>query len=207
MKKLNKTNEKEHRSLFLHALREGTVEIMGTAKSEQIFSSITNGEMLENEVEGKDGYSILENLGNEFAIRFQRNTANGLMIRIGEASFSYLRKENQQLLELGLIENRLKPIAKRFEESLQVLGVVLSRLTQLNIQILKKSDTIFCLEVFGNGYGKVLASDLHLFYIMGILRGFCLWLDSRKEYSFTIEEGKAANECVNFVCMRIMDIE
>jgi hypothetical protein len=207
MNKLDLTHEKERQSIFLQALHEGTVEIMGTIKTSQIFSAISNGETKEVGFEGAGGFNILETLGNEFAIRYQRNTAKGLMIRIGEASFTYLNKEIPQLFELGVIENRLKPIGQRFDSSLTVLAELLSEIIGLDTRMFKKSDSEFYLEVLGSESGKVPTTDLLIYYIMGILRAFCLWLDSRKEYSFTVNESKKDDPGANHVCMKIQDME
>ena len=207
MNKIDVLTEKEQQSIFLQALYEGTVEIMGTIKTRQIFSTISGEGTQGIEIKSAGGFTVLESLGNELAIRFQRNTAKGLMIRIGEASFSYLRKQIPQLFELGVIENRLKPIAKRFEISLTVLADLLSEMTGLKTRMVEKSDTKFCLEILGSTSGKILATNLQLFYLMGILRAFCLWLDSRKEYAYTIDEGGQSDPGVNYVCMTIQDME
>ncbi|MDO9547066.1 MAG: hypothetical protein Q7J07_10020 [Pelolinea sp.] len=201
------TNEKINQSLFLQAIYEGTVEIMGKPKTEQIFSSILDAKSSDEDSEKKSRIHIIANFGNEFAIRFHRNTAKGLLLRIGEASFTYLRKYNQNLIELGNIENRLKPISKRFEESLEVLAENLSELTTLKIQAFKKNDTNFCLEIVGEEMSKMLSSDLHLFYFVGLLRAFCGWLDSRKEYAFHIDEDRTGDSFGKCICMGFKDVE
>jgi hypothetical protein len=201
------TNEKKNQSLFLQAIYEGTIEIMGKSKTELIFSAISDCKESDENFENKNRSQIIANFGNEFAIRFHRNTAKGLLLRIGESSFIYLRKDIKKLIELGNIENRLKPISTRFEESLEVFAEILSEITALKIQVIKKNESSFCLEFAGDETSALLSSDLHLYYFMGLFRAFCEWLDSRKEYSFQID-GDASGDLVGKrICMKLEDVE
>lgn len=201
------TNEKKNQSLFLQAIYEGTIEIMGKSKTELIFSAISDGENSDQDSDKNNRSEIITDFGNEFAIRFHRNTAKGLLLRIGESSFTYLRKGIKKLTELGDIENRLKPISIRFEESLEVLAETLSELTALKIQVIKKNESSFCLEFVSDETGELLSSDLHLFYFMGLFRAFCEWLDSRKEYSFQIDGDTTGDLVGKRVCMKFEDME
>jgi len=198
--------DKINQSLFLQAVYEGTIEIMGKTKTELIFSAISyeigNGGVIENITP-----KIFADIGNEFAIRYHINTAKGLMLRIGEASFSYLRKKNQKLKEMGKIENRLKPIAKRFEESLESLAENLSELTALKIRAKKTNDSAYSLEIVDDEIEKIFSSDLHLYFFMGLLRAFSGWLDSRKEYSFQINENKNGSSMGNKVNLQFKNLE
>ena len=201
------TNEKKNQSLFLQAIYEGTIEIMGKSKTELIFSAISDGKSSGEGSENITRSQIITNFGNEFAIRFHRNTAKGLLLRIGESSFTYLRKDIRELIELGDIENRLKPISIRFEGSLEVLAEILSGLTALKFQAIKKDESAFCLEVVGDEAGELLSSDLHLYYFMGILRAFCEWLDSRKDYSFQIDGETTGDSVGKGICMKFKDMD
>ena len=143
----NLMGEKETKTFFLRSIYEAAVGILGASDSALIFSAIIDWDGTNEIPEINNKPQFLSNLGNEFAIRFQRNTAKGLLYRVGDSSFTYLRRNFEKLLDLGSIENRLKPISKRFDHSLSVLADSLSELTGLKIRAIKKSKNSFCLEI------------------------------------------------------------
>ena len=194
--------EKDTRKVFIRSVYEAAVEILGKSDSTQIFSAIVGWDG-DNEVpEIKDKLKLLSDLVNEFAIRFQRNTAKGLLYRIGNSSFNYLRRNLEELLELGSIENRLKPISRRFDYSLGVLADSLSELTGLEIEAIKKSTNTFCLEISENKNDESFSSDLHLYYFSGLLHAFCEWMDSRKEYFVDVNENYESDTGGKLICFR-----
>jgi hypothetical protein len=199
-------SEKENRSIFLRSVYEASIEILGRSDSILIFSTIINwdgsGEIPDIDNEPK----FLSDLGNDFAIRYQRNTAKGLMLRLGDSSFTLLRRRQKKLHELGSIENRLKTISKRFDFSLGVLSENLSVLTGLNISTIQKSENSYCLEIAGYENDELFSSDMHLFFFAGLLRAFCAWLDSRKEYFIDVLEQGQSDNGGNSVCLRYEDL-
>lgn len=199
--------EKEIKTLFLRSIYEAAVGILGASDSVLIFSTIINWDCTNEIPEIKNKPQFLSDLGNEFAIRYQRNTAKGLLFRIGDSSFTYLRRNSEKLLELGSIENRLKPISKRFDHSLDILAGNLSELTELKIEAIKKTKNSFCLGISRNKNDELFSSDLHLFYFSGLLRAFCEWMDSRKEYFINVNEENGVGKDRKFVCFRYEDIE
>ena len=199
-------SEKGKRSLFLKSVYEASIEILGTPDSVLFFSTIIDwdgsGEIPEFEIEPQ----FLSDLGNEFAIRFQRNTAEGLMFRLGDSAFSFLRKSQEKLKELGSIEHRLQPISKRFKSSLGVLTNNISELTGLNIEAIQKGEKSFCLEITLGKNGEFFSSDSHLFFFAGLLRAFCGWIDSRKEYFIDVHEEDQGDNSGKSVCLRYEDL-
>lgn len=118
----------------------------------------------------------LEKLGGELAQKYGAQTAMGLMIRIGRASLTFLRRFFPQISALGEIENRLVPLDKRFPNSLKVLAEVTA---------LELGDEVI-VDCTGN-----LSYDWQInaryqsytpYYHFGLLEEFCYWLDSRKDY-------------------------
>ena len=198
--------EKETKTFFLRSIYEAAVGILGASDSDLIFSAIIDWDGTNEIPEINNKPQFLSDLGNEFAIRFQRNTAKGLLYRIGDSSFTYLRRNFEKLLDLGSIENRLKPISKRFDHSLSVLVSCLSELTGLKIRAIKQSKNSFCIEISRNKKDELFSSDLHLFYFSGLLRAFCEWMDSRKEYFINVNEENGAGKDGKFVCFRYEDI-
>jgi len=199
--------EKDTKTAFIRSIYEAAVGILGKSDSIQIFSTIIDWDGDDEIPEIKDKPQFLSDLGNEFAIRFQRNTAKGLLYRIGNSSFIYLRRNFEKLLELGSIENRLKPISRRFDYSLGVLADSLSELTGLEIEAIKKSKNSFCLGISRNKNNKLFSSDLHLFYFSGLLHAFCEWMDSRKEYFVDVNENNESDTGGKLICFRYEEID
>jgi len=198
-------SEKENTMLFLQSIYGATAEILGKSDSTLIFSTISNWDGTGDPPDIENRPQFLSDLGNEFAIRFQRNTSKGLLLRIGDSSFTFLRRNSKELIELGSIENRLNPISKRFNHSLGILAENLSKLTGLGIRAIKKSKNSFCLEIAGNNNNELFSTDLHYFYFYGLLRAFCEWMDSRKEYFININEENEAGYGGKLVCFRYED--
>lgn len=207
MKKNQFKHEDKNQSIFLQAIYEGTIEIMGKTEADLIISALPNSEG--GQGKQKTGYpsQIIADFENEFSVRFQPNTARGLLMRIGESSFPYLRKGLKKLNALGEIENRLIPISVRFEKSLQVLAELISELTSINIQTNKKDDVSFIFECMDGKMTDNFSTDLHLYYFMGVLRAFSVWLDSRKEYDFWLEDEKKQGAVGGKIFMKISDLE
>ena len=199
-------SEKEIETLFLRSIYEAAIEILGTSDSVLIFSTIINWDGTGEIPDIKNKPQFLSDLVNEFAIRFQRNTAKGLLLRIGDSSFTFLRRKLKELVELGSIENRLKPISKRFDHSLGILAENLSALTGLEINAIRKNQNSFCLEIARNVNDELFSSDLHLFYFAGLLRAFCLWMDSRKEYFIDVNEEDELGYGGKLVCLKYEEI-
>jgi len=195
-------NKKSTGSVLLESIFEASVEILGRSDSAQIFSSITNWSGSGDIPEIEDRSKLLSDLGNEFAVRHHRNTAKGLMFRLGESVFSILRRSQEKIMELGTIENRLKPISERFDYSLKVLAKSLSIITCLEITSRQKNKNHYCLEISHSGVEKLFSSDLHLYFFSGILRSFCVWLDSRKEYFINVQEEDQISREKRSVCLR-----
>jgi hypothetical protein len=199
-------SEKEIKTIFLRSIYEAAIEILGTSESVLIFSTIINWDGTGEPPDIKNKPEFLSDLGNEFAIRFQRNTAKGLLLRIGDSSFTFLRRNLMKLVELGSIENRLKPISKRFDHSLGILAEDLSALSGLEIRAIKKNQNSFCLEITRNVEDDLFSSDLHLYYFAGLLRAFCIWMDSRKEYFINVNEEDEVGNGGKLVCFKYEDI-
>ena len=200
-------SEKETKTLFLRSIYEAAAEILGKSDSVLILSAIINWDGTGEIPEITDNPQFLSDLGNEFAIRFQRNTAKGLLLRIGDSSFTFLRRNLKNLLELGSINNRLKPISQRFDHSLSILAENLSVLTGLEIKAIKNNQNSFCLEIAKNINDELFCSDLHLFYFAGLLRAFCEWMDSRKEYFINVNEEDKVSNGGKLVCFKYEEIK
>ena len=206
LRKNKRMSNKEIKTIFLRSIYEAAIGILGTSDSVLIFSTIIDWDGTGEPPDIKNKPEFLSDLGNEFAIRFQRNTAKGLLLRIGDSSFTFLRRKLIKLVELGSIENRLKPISKRFDHSLGILAEDLSALTGLKIKAIKKNQNSFCLKIARNINDELFSSDLHLFYFAGLLHAFCVWMDSRKEYFVNVNEEDEVGNGGKLVCFKYEDI-
>ena len=118
----------------------------------------------------------LQNFGAELARKFDPQIAMGLMIRIGRASLTFLRRFFPEISDLGKIDNRLKPIDKRFPESLSVLAKVVT--DELGSEVDLKDMDKAAYEWFIQTGDQAFTP----YYHFGLLEEFCYWLDARKDY-------------------------
>ena len=72
------------------------------------------------------GTELLDSIAAELSANFGEETTRGLLIRMGSASLTFFRKYFSEIAQLGNIENRLKPLDRRFLSSLNSLAAVLS---------------------------------------------------------------------------------
>ena len=192
------------RSHFLYSLYDASLEILGAQEAKRVFLTALGWSgkgVPEKSIFESD---FLSDISSEFSIKFHQNTAKGLLVRIGEAAFPFLRKRVEDLNALGSIENRLKPSAKRFSDAIAILAASLTRAVGVEIEALVESDEEYCLEF--SRKEKDFSSDMYLYFFGGFLRAFGLWLDSRKTYAFEIDPGKKPDE-MNRVCLHVQSTE
>ena len=189
--------QKELRRNFLTSIYDASVEILGRQEADRLFVSAFGWTGTENESQSMDA-NFLADLSDEFSIKFHRNTARGLLIRIGDAAFSFLRLRIGELNALGTIENRLKPPDERFKDAMIVLAEKLGQAVGTKISLSSPGDDSFCLDISGGG--ERFSSDLYLYFLAGVLRAFGTWLDSRKDYTLAVESGET-DDAADRVCL------
>lgn len=157
---------------FLEAVCLASIEILGEKQTFQVLKGLGIASYSRLE----ESRFSLERFGRELAARYDPQTARGLLIRIGRASLIFLRRYFSEISELGGIDNRLKPLEKRFPFSLGVLAQKMGEAMGAEIQAsVADSQTYkWCLD----------APDavFEPFYHFGLLEEFCAWLDARKDY-------------------------
>ena len=122
----------------------------------------------------------LEDMGVVLARKYNPQTAMGLLIRMGRASLIFLRRYFSDISELGSIENRLKPLDKRFLSS---LGIVLaqrvsSELGSEQLEVAAQEWADLCTWQVRSCCSRPTRSTT----TFGLLEEFCTWLDARKDY-------------------------
>ena len=171
-------------SLFIEAICLAAAEILGEKDAYGILKEI-----------GVSSFSaadtsrfVMASFGNALARRYGHQVAMGLMIRSGRASLTFLRRFFPVISELGEIENRLKPVNKRFPYSLQILADLTGRELKDPVKVVSQGGLSF--------EWQVSTADLSYtpYYHFGLLEEFCYWLDARKncQIVYAVEEGVAS---------------
>jgi len=176
---------KELRPAFTKSVYEAAVEILGSREAGVIFGdshTASSGRYSDISAMPDD---LLAEMSNEFIIKYHVNTARGLMIRIGEASFNILRRKFDEINDMGNIENRLCSFEKKLQDTLQRLVTFISLVSDIPLELEKINQGRYCLNLSKKGIDKS-TGDLPSYYFAGLLRAFSTWLDSRQNYSIEV---------------------
>ena len=176
-------------SSFLIVIFSSLVEILGEGTA-QAFAQESGFSETNSKVHFRtDGTRLITELGGWLSRRYDSLTAKGLFIRLGRSSLTYLRRLDNEIASLGNIENRLKPVDRHFDFSLDVLGSRLQEISGFGITV----------EVAGKREyeWKIVKQDkcgsdqfLLPYLFFGLLEEFCVWLDSRKDYRISYQDGE-----------------
>ncbi len=153
----------------------------------------------------RQGTKLLETVAAELLANFGEETTRGLLIRMGSASLTFFRKYYSEISQLGSIENRLKPIDRRFLMSLSTLAAVLSNEMGTEIKVNSKNPTHFEWQVLK----PASHPDLNLFapyFYFGLLEEFCNWLDTRKNYLLNYAPDANINE-LDLVTIEVRNLD
>jgi hypothetical protein len=158
------------------------LELLGDEKVDEVFASAGMDPFdLTAPRFYRSGAALLDKVTAELCENFGEETTRGLLIRMGSASFTFFRRYFPEIAQLGNIENRLKPINRRFLASLNALAVVLSGEMGTIFKIDSRNTANFEWQNHKpkNDPG---APVLAPYFYFGLLEEFCNWLDSRKNY-------------------------
>jgi hypothetical protein len=159
-------------SKFLEAVCLASVEILGEKDAFQVLKGLGISSFSTLDI----GHFSLEHYGQELVNRYDVPTARGLLIRIGRASLIFLRRYFREIAELGDIDNRLKPIEKRFLYSMNVLAKTTGEELGKEIQVSASDSFTYQWRLYA------LNAVFEPYFHFGLLEEFCNWLDSRKDY-------------------------
>ncbi len=167
---------------LFYSIYYSLLELLGDEKADEIFNSAGLDPFDKNAPDYfRHGSELLEKISLELCARYGEETTRGLLIRMGNASITFFRKYFSDIARLGSIDNRLKPIDRRFSESLNSLADVLSREMGLSINVIVKSPRNFDWQFYKLENGSP-ATTLSAYFYFGLLEEFCSWLDARKNY-------------------------
>jgi hypothetical protein len=125
---------------------------------------------------------VIERIGDSLYRDFGQLAAQGLLIRAGRASLVFIRRFFPQVAELGSLQNRLKPVDRRFYHSLENLADLWSRETGLPSAVRQADRGEFVWSMAEKTSNQGEARSFVPYFIFGLLEEFCTWLDARKSY-------------------------
>ena len=167
----------------LQAVYLSLLEILGQDQAANLFKEqeINPGMLSSSEVKG-DVAVLIDRIGDSLNRDYGQLAAQGILIRAGRASLVFFRRFFNQVGDLGSLDNRLKPVGKRFFLSLVSLADLWSRETGLISKIEQVDQREFkWLMTFPSAKGEENHTILP-FFLFGLLEEFCTWLDARKSY-------------------------
>ena len=182
------------------------LELLGDEKADEIFFSAGLDPFDVNAPKYfRHGSELLFKIGSELSKYFGEETSRGLLIRMGSASLTFFRKYFTEIAQLGNIENRLKPLDRRFLSSLNTLAESLSEELGLPFNCSAKNTRNFEWQ-YPKPSSESPASALLSFFYFGLLEEFCTWLDTRKNYllNYAVDENQRE---MDIVSIEIRDLD
>ena len=158
------------------------LELLGDEKVDEIFDSagLDPFDLIAPHYFGH-GSELLDKVAIELCVNFGEETTRGLLIRMGNASLTFFRKYYPDIAQLGSIENRLKPLDRRFLASLNSLAIVLSGEMGTPFNVDTKNSRVYEWQNQKINIESHVSALAPYFYF-GLLEEFCSWLDARKNY-------------------------
>ena len=159
------------------------LEILGEGQAANLFNEqeIDPGMLGSTEVSGEVAM-VVDRIGDSLNQEFGQMAAQGLLIRAGRASLVFFRRFFNKVADLGSLENRLKPVDKRFFHSLRSLADLWSHETGLSSNVEQVDHREFkwlmSAPARNDGGNQTFLS----YFLFGLLEEFCAWLDARKSY-------------------------
>lgn len=182
---IQKTSASDMENFLFNIFYQSLLEILGKEKVDFVFNKKgmdVNG--IQNKDSSKPFLSIIDEIGSLLSSEFGEPTGQGLLIRAGRASLVFFRRYYRAVSELGLIENRLKPVNSRFHYSLEKLADLLaSELgVQIRIEQVSTQQFLWKMDLAGTSDDN---EQFNPFFVFGLLEEFCYWLDARKNYQLS----------------------
>jgi hypothetical protein len=161
---------------FSRILFRSAFEILGEDDLNWVLCKTKLPNPITNGLSCEQVYS-LERILNEF---FGLLSAQGLSLRIGRIAFQTMRREFEEIKNLGMIDNRLKPLPKRLHYSFVVLGKTLNK--HLGVQMVTKESIKGWRVKTKMKMKNDISINLRTYFIKGLIQEFLEWLDARKDF-------------------------
>ena len=182
------------------------LELLGGEQADEVFSSAGLDPFdLKAPDYFRHGSDLLERVAAELCAHYGEETTRGLLIRMGNASLTFFRKYFSDIAQLGNIENRLKPLDRRFLLSLNTLAEVLSDEMEASLNIVAESTRSYGWQIIKTR-GNLGAPALTPFFYFGLLEEFCNWLDTRKNYLLKYAAGENHKD-MDVISIEIRDLD
>lgn len=188
-------------SKLFYCVYYSLLELLGGEQADKVFSSAGLDPFdLKAPDYFRHGSMLLIKVAAKLSAQYGEETARGLLIRMGNASLTFFRKYFSKVAQLGSIENRLKPLDRRFLASLNTLAEVLSCEMGSSLNVNSKGARSYLWQIKKSN-GDQIASQLPPYFYFGLLEEFCDWLDTRKNYLLNYAAGE------NYKDMDVISIE
>ncbi|MDP2966082.1 MAG: hypothetical protein Q8N39_08625 [Pelolinea sp.] len=193
-------------SKIFYCVYYSLLELLGGEQADEVFSSAGLDPFdLKAPNYFKHGSVLLEKVAAELCAHYGEETTRGLLIRMGNASLTFFRKYFSNVAQLGSIENRLKPLDRRFLLSLKTLAEVLSDEMEASLNVGAESARSYVWQI-NKADGNLSAIALMPFFYFGLLEEFCNWLDTRKNYLLNYEAGENRKD-MEVISIEIRDLD
>jgi hypothetical protein len=182
------------------------LELLGGEQADEIFSAAELDPFdLKAQEFFRHGSLLLGKVASELLDHYGEDATRGLLIRMGNGSLNFFRKYFSGIALLGNIENRLKPVDRRFSLSLNSLAVVLASEMGETFYITARNPRSFLWEQkIRSNNSKII--QITSFFYFGLLEEFCTWLDSRKNYLINCEVSENCRN-MNAISIEIRDLD
>jgi hypothetical protein len=182
------------------------LELLGGDQADEIFSAakLDPFDLKAQEYYGH-GSLLLEKVVSELLARYGEDVSRGLLIRMGNGSLNFFRKYFSEIAQLGSIENRLKPVDRRFLFSLNSLAEVISGEMGDTFSVTARNPRSYLWEKKLNADDSKI-KPITTFFYFGLLEDFCSWLDSRKNYILNCEVSENCMD-MNAISIEIRDMD
>lgn len=182
------------------------LELLGDEKADEIFASagLDPFDLKAPDYSGR-GLVLLEKVAGELYTYYGEETTRGLLIRMGNASLTFFRKYFSGIAQLGNIENRLKPLDRRFLASLNTLVEILSTEMGTSFNVVDEGARSYGWEIkkCNENSGETVLAP---FFYFGLLEEFCNWLDARKNYILNYTAGEKRKD-MDAISIEIRDTD
>jgi len=176
-------------SKLFYCIYYSLLELLGDDQVDEIFASASLDPFdLTAPHYFRRGKELIDSVSAQLTLNYGEETTRGLLIRMGGASLTFFRKYFSEIAQLGNIENRLKPIDRRFLSSLKSLAAVLANEMGTEINVNPGNSAHFEWQAFHPDNQQNPKVFVPFFYF-GLLEEFCNWLDARKNYLLNYAPG------------------
>jgi len=167
---------------FTQAILYGALEVLGSGELKKLLR-LPEDRYLSLSDCGVQGLSssVCMELLNAFIGQYGLITAQGICLRIGRATFQFLRRKHPEIIFNNSVEQRMRPLEERIMNELVNLTQWLQKNLACQIGMEKeKEDWIIRMKLFEKCHPEI--NMISFYFFNGILQECLEWMDSRHSY-------------------------